>query len=68
MKIMKYPVCSECGDEINPIKYDGCEKYYMMDEGEILCRDCFLQKNIEYLELNTDDFAILIGALVVRQY
>lgn len=68
MKRIKYPVCSECGEEINPIKYDDCEKYYQMDDGEILCRGCFLEKNMEYLERNTDDFAILIGALVIRQY
>ena len=65
MKRIKYPVCSECGDEINPIKYDDCEKYYQMDDGEILCRDCFIKLEKKFLELSTDDYADLIGVRVV---
>lgn len=65
MKRIKYPVCSECGDEINPIKYDDCEKYYQMDDGEILCRDCFIKREKKFLELSADDYADLIGVRVV---
>lgn len=65
MKRIKYPVCSECGEEINPQKYDGCEKYYLTAEGKVVCRDCFIEGQIEYLELNTDDYADLIGVRVV---
>ena len=65
MKRIKYPVCSECGEEINPIKYDNCEKYYQMDDGEILCRGCFIKREKKFLELSTDDYADLIGVRVV---
>ena len=65
MKRIKYPVCSECGEEINPIKYDDCEKYYQMVDGEILCRDCFIKWEKKFLELSTDDYADLIGVRVV---
>lgn len=65
MKRIKYPVCSECGEEINPIKYDDCEKYYQMDDGEILCRDCFIKREKKFLELSADDYADLIGVRVV---
>lgn len=60
-----YPICDKCGAEINPHKYDDCEKFYISNH-ETLCRDCFLEEQEEYLRLNTDDFAALVGAGVVE--
>ena len=65
MKRIKYPVCSECGEEINPQKYDDCEKYYLTEKGEPLCRSCFIKREKKFLELSTDDYADLIGVRVV---
>ena len=61
----EYPHCDKCGDEINPHVYDDCEKYYISN-GLILCKDCFKKESEEYIELNLDDFAALVGAGVVE--
>ena len=60
----KHPHCEECGGEINPNKYEDCERYYISN-GRALCRECFLAEAGEYLERNTDDFARAVGAAVV---
>lgn len=65
MRHVKYPICALCGGEINPHKYDGCEKYYITQKG-LLCRDCFLKEAQDWMELNTDDYAALVGAEVVE--
>ena len=59
----RYPICNNCGAEINPNKYEDCEKCYISG-GQTLCRDCFLEFSEEYLRLNTDDFAELVGVMV----
>ena len=33
MRRVKFPHCVKCDGEINPIKYDDCEKYYLTDDG-----------------------------------
>lgn len=60
----RYPYCAKCGGEINPNKYDGCDRYYLTDEGP-LCRECYLEDAEEYLRLNTEEFAALTGVPVV---
>ena len=61
----KYPVCADCLEEIDPVRYDDCEKYYLTEKGEPLCRDCFIKREKKFLELSTDDYADLIGVRVV---
>ena len=33
MKRVNFPHCSKCDQEINPTKFDDCEKYYLTDDG-----------------------------------
>ena len=61
----KYPICDNCGAEINPNKYEDSDHYYLSN-GKILCKECFQKESEEYLETNTDDFAALVGASVVE--
>ena len=65
MKRNKFPFCCKCGNEINPVKYDDCEKCYPTDDG-IMCKDCFLEDSIEWLKSNLDEFAELVGVTVVE--
>ena len=41
MRRVKFPHCVKCGAELNPNKYEDCEKYYLTDDG-IMCRIAFL--------------------------
>ena len=50
---------------MNPNKYDDCEKYYLTDDG-VMCKDCFLEDSIEWLESNLDEFAELVGVPVIE--
>ena len=59
-----WPVCEKCGGEINPLKYDGCEKYYRTDDGTV-CEECFLAESMDWVKLNLADFAELTGVDVV---
>ena len=65
MKRNKFPFCCKCGNEINPVKYDDCEKYYLTDD-DIMCKDCFLDDSRDWLESNLDEFAELVGVQVVE--
>lgn len=65
LSMRKYPVCADCLEEIDPVRYDDCEKYYLTEKGEPLCRDCFIKREKKFLELSTDDYADLIGVRVV---
>lgn len=65
MRRRAYPICDKCGAEINPHKYEDCEKFYISDN-ETLCMDCFKEQAEEYVRLNLDDFAALVGADVVE--
>ena len=65
MKRNKYPFCCKCGNEINPVKYDDCEKYYLTDDG-VMCKDCFLDDSRNFLESNLDEFAELVGVPVIE--
>ena len=65
MKRNKFPFCCKCGNEINPVKYDDCEKYYMADDG-IMCKDCFLEDSRDWIKSNLDEFAELVGVPVVE--
>lgn len=60
-----YPYCQRCGIEINPHRYDDCRQAYAAAEG-VLCRACFLAGAEEYLRLNTEDFAALVGVRVTE--
>lgn len=61
----KYPICANCGGEIDPTRYDGCESYYITKDGP-LCRECFMKEAEEYIRLNLDGFAAMVGVPVVR--
>ena len=37
MRRVKFPHCVKCGAELNPNKYDDCEKYYLTDDG-VMCK------------------------------
>ena len=65
MRRRAYPICDKCGAEINPHKYEDCEKFYISDN-ETLCMDCFKEQAEEYVRLNLDDFAALVGATVTE--
>ena len=65
MKRTIYPKCSKCDAEINPAKFDDCEKYYLTDVG-IMCKDCFLEDSIEWLKINLDEFAELVGVPIIQ--
>ena len=65
MKRVKFPNCVKCDGEINPIRYDDCEKYYLTDDG-IMCKGCFLDDSREWLESNLDEFADLVGVQVIE--
>lgn len=65
MRRVKFPHCLKCGSELNPNKYDDCEKYYLKDDG-IMCKDCFLDDSRDWLESNLDEFADLVGVPVIE--
>lgn len=57
----KYPVCEECGCEIG--RYQAGERAYTSN-GRVLCKDCFEEEAIEYVQDNLEDFCQLIGVAV----
>lgn len=61
----KYPICEDCGAEINPHKYEDCE-YAVISNGREICKDCFIREATEFMEINTKQFAELIGAEIVE--
>ena len=65
MRRKKYPICAVCDTEIDPNKFDGCDKYYMVG-GEIMCKDCFKDWLLDWIEINMDDVAELAGVPVVE--
>lgn len=65
MRRRAYPICDKCGAEINPHKYEDCEKFYLSDN-ETLCMDCFKEQAEEYVRLNLDDFAEMVGVTVTE--
>lgn len=66
MRRIRYPICDKCHEPIDPTRYEDCEKYYLTPQGETLHKDCFIERETEYLEENTDDFAELVGVRVVN--
>ena len=65
MKRVKFLHCVKCGQEINPHKYDDCEKYYGTDDGP-MCKECYSVYEKEWLENNLDEFAELVGVPVIE--
>ena len=65
MRRVKFPHCVKCGSELNPNKYDNCEKYYLTVDG-IMFKDCFLDDSRDWLESNLDEFAELVGVPVIE--
>ena len=61
-KRIKYPVCSQCGHELNPVLEDDCEKYYLVG-GEIYCKYCFQDWLRDLVE---DEPDLLADALNIR--
>lgn len=65
MKRLTYPVCTKCDAEINPHKYEDCEQYYLV-EGENMCKDCFKDWLLDWIQTNLDEVAFAIGVPVVE--
>lgn len=51
-----YPVCDRCCGEINPNKYEDCERHFTV-EGETLCQDCFKAWLQEWIDLDIEAVA-----------
>lgn len=64
-KRRSFPHCDRCDAEVNPLLYEFCDEMYRTDDGECVCRECFLMREREFLELNTREFAELIGVEVI---
>ena len=64
-KRRSFPHCDRCDAEVNPLLYEFCDEMYRTDDGECVCRECFLSREREYLELNPREFAELIGVEVI---
>ena len=60
-----YPRCVHCDAEINPNKWDDCEKYYLVED-RVCCKDCFKEWVLDYVETNLDDVAALFDVPVVE--
>lgn len=60
-----YPTCGRCDAEINPNLWDGCEKYYVVN-GEALCKDCFKEWLLEWIETDLDEAARVLEVPVVE--
>lgn len=67
MKRTKYLHCDKCDCEINPNKWDDCEKYYVVGE-EVYCKDCFKDWLRDWIDSNLDEAADAIGVPVVEVY
>ena len=61
----RYLVCDQCDAELNPNKWDDCEKYYNVN-GEIYCKDCFKDYVLERVEIDLDAMAEFLGIEVVN--
>ena len=59
----KYLTCSECGYEINPNMWDGCERVYTVGN-ETMCEDCFKEWVLDYVQSNLEDVARLLNVPV----
>ena len=53
---IKYPVCSQCEHELNPVLEDDCEKYYLVG-GNIYCKYCFQDWVKNQVDKYPDDLA-----------
>lgn len=60
-----YPVCNMCEVEINPNKYEDCERSYIV-EGKAICEDCFKEWLLEWFSINPADVAEALGVEVVE--
>ena len=60
-----FPVCAKCNVEINPEKWDDCEKYFDVG-GEIHCKDCFKEWAHEWVETNLEDVAAAADVPVIE--
>lgn len=60
----EYPLCAKCGGAINPNLYEDSGKYYMTEDGPV-CSSCFLEQEKTWIENNLDEYAALIGVMVV---
>lgn len=63
MIVRVYPLCDNCGGEINPNKYENCERYYVWDN-EPICEECFKKKAIEIIESDPELAAKIFGVYV----
>lgn len=61
----RFPLCSQCGIEIDPAKYEDCRRYFFW-RGEVLCQDCFRSSVEEYAETNLPDLARQLGAEILE--
>lgn len=61
---VKYPTCSQCGHELNPVLEDDCEKYYLV-EGETYCKYCFQDWVKNQVDKYPDDLADALNIMKV---
>ena len=61
----KYPVCARCDQEIDPNRFDGCDRYFVVG-GEIYCEECFKDWLSDWMQTNLEDIAVLVGVPVVE--
>lgn len=64
MKRKRYPTCTECGCEINPHIYEGCERVYIIND-DAYCEACFKEWVREWLDSNPEEVANAIAVDVV---
>ena len=60
-----YPVCERCGAEINPNKWDDCERYFEIED-EICCQDCFKLWLQEWIDSDIEAVAKALQVDVVE--
>ena len=56
--------CSECGYDIDPAIYGGCERAYTIG-AETVCEGCFKDWVIDWLETSPEMVALAIGVDVL---
>lgn len=65
MRRTSYPICEECGDEINPNKYDDCDQYFISND-RVLCKECVKKEIEEMMQYNFQQVAEALGIYTVE--
>ena len=57
----RYPVCENCGDEINPNRYDDCDYTY-----NGLCKECAKKQILEDMKIDFEMVCRVLGYEVLE--